>query len=199
MSYQTIYNLIKATLTGRPAGTKVQAENHEEVELALLDYIEEVKAISTDTAVRQGHAQATAMTNCTVSWDLAFADTNYSWIVQGFDAKGNPAEIMLISMTNSSVTIKTLVNATIYAIARPHPSQQQVVSTVREAHAQATAMINCTMDWNEAFSNTSYSYFLSGFDARGNPVEIYYVSRTAASITVKTLVDASVMAIANPI
>lgn len=120
MTFQQVYELIKAALTDRPEGTKVQVQDHEAAELALLQYIEDFKSSASGNVVREAHAAATAGVNCNLTWSEAFADVNYSYIVNGFDARGNPVEIMLVSKSSTKIVVKTLVNATLTAIARPY-------------------------------------------------------------------------------
>lgn len=120
MTFQQVYDLIQAALSLRPEGTKVQVQDHETAELAILQYIEDFKTSASGSVVREAHAAATAGLNCNLSWSEAFADVNYSYIVNGFDGRGNPVEIMLISKSSTKIVVKTLVNATLTAIARPY-------------------------------------------------------------------------------
>ncbi len=120
MTYLQVYNLIRAALTLRPAGTKVQVEDHEVAEIAILDYVEQVKADATGSVVREAHAAATADVSCNLTWNEPFADSDYSYLVNGFDSLGNPVEIMLVSRSTTKIVVKTLVDATLYAIARPY-------------------------------------------------------------------------------
>ena len=120
MTFQQVYDLIKAALTLRPEGTKVQVQDHEAAELAILQYIEDFKSSASGNVVREAHASATAGVNCNLTWSEAFTDVNYSYIVNGFDGRGNPVEIMLISKSSTKIVVKTLVNATLTAIARPY-------------------------------------------------------------------------------
>ena len=117
MNYSTVYNLIKTALTGRTTGTKVQVEAHEGAELALLTYIEQVKSY---LIISEAHGSATAAANLTLTWSVPFSDQNYSFTVQAFDGLGNPVECYLISKSPSSIVIKTLVNASVMAFARPY-------------------------------------------------------------------------------
>jgi hypothetical protein len=120
MTYSDVLNLIKTALSLRPAGTKVQVEDHESAEIAILDYVEQVKTESTGSIVREAHSAATAEVNCNLTWNEAFADSDYSYVVNGFDSLGNPVEIMLVSRSSTKIVVKTLVDATLYAIARPY-------------------------------------------------------------------------------
>lgn len=119
MTFQQVYDTIKAALTLRPSGTKVQVQDHEAAELAILQYVEDFKSAASGNVVREAHGSATAGVNCNLTWSEAFSDANYSYIVNGFDPRGNPVEIMLISKSSTKIVVKTLVNATLTAIARP--------------------------------------------------------------------------------
>jgi hypothetical protein len=120
MTYLQVYTLIKNALSLRLSGTKVQVEDHEAAEIAILDYVEQLKADTTGSVVREAHAAATADVNCNLTWNDPFADSDYSYAVNGFDSLGNPVEIMLVSRSSTKIVVKTLVDATLYAIARPY-------------------------------------------------------------------------------
>ncbi len=120
MTYQQVLDTIKAALTLRPQGTKVQVEDHQVAEIAILDYVEQVKELSLGTFAREAHSSATAGANCDLTWDVPFADTNYSYIINGFDTLGNPVEIMLVSRSAEKIVVKTLVGASLTALARPY-------------------------------------------------------------------------------
>ena len=120
ITYNEVYNMIRSALSLRPAGTKVQVEDHETATLMLLDYLEQLKSSSTGSNVREAHASSTANVNCNLIWNTAFPNTNYSYTVSGFDGRGNPVEIMLVSRSSSKLVVKTLINATLTAIAMPH-------------------------------------------------------------------------------
>jgi hypothetical protein len=113
MTYNTVLEAIQNALSLRPSGTKVQVADHEDAEIAILDYIEQQRP-------RKAHASATSDVNCELTWDAAFTDTNYSFVVNGFDALGNPCQITLISKTATKITIQTFVDATIHAIANSY-------------------------------------------------------------------------------
>ena len=117
MSYTTVYNLIKLALTGRTTA-KVKVTAHETAELALLDYIEQVK--NQSSGMRQAQGSSTANVNLVLTWNTAFDDTNYSYFINGYDSRGNPALIYYVSRTVSTITVKTLVSATIMAFASPN-------------------------------------------------------------------------------
>ena len=118
MSYLSVYNLIKVALSGRPSGQRVLVPAHESAEIAILDYIEEVKAlIGSTTGATGAHGNTTAKTNFDLIWTTPFADTNYDYSVNGFDSSGNPVEIVLISKLSTKLTIKTLIAATVTALA----------------------------------------------------------------------------------
>ncbi len=71
-------------------------------------------------------------------------------------------------------------------------------SAVREAHASATAGVNCNLTWDTAFADGNYTYVFNGFDSHGNPVEIYLVSKSTTKIVIKTLVNCTINALAFP-
>ena len=118
MTYLQVYNLIKSALTGRTSGTKVEVENHEAAELAILDYVEQIK--SQSSGMRQASGSSAANVNLVLTWNTAFDNTNYSYFLNGFDSRGNPAQIYYVSRTVSTITVKTLVSATIMAFASPN-------------------------------------------------------------------------------
>ena len=66
----------------------------------------------------------------------------------------------------------------------------------REAHAVAAKGVNCALAWDTAFEDTGYSCVVNGFDGRGNPVEVYFISRSNVGIVVKTLENANITALA---
>jgi len=115
MTYSQVLATIKAALTLRPAGQKVSVSAHEGAEIAILDYIE-----SKSSSTRTAHATSIAKTNCDLVWNSAFTNTNYDYAVNGFDASGNPVEIVLISKTTSKITVKTLIAAQLSALANPY-------------------------------------------------------------------------------
>jgi hypothetical protein len=123
-SYQEVLNLIRSALSQRPSGSRVQVEDHEQAEIALLDYIELVKSQSGGSSIREAHAQAVADVQCYLTWSEPFPDVNYCFVVNGFDNRGNPVEIMLISRSSTRLAVKTLVNASLTAIARPYATNQ---------------------------------------------------------------------------
>lgn len=120
MTYQDVFNAIKSALTGRQTGTKVQVQDHEDAEMALLNYIEQLKQELSGTIVREAHSGATGGVNCNLIWNTAFTDSDYSFQVNGFDSLGNPVEIYLISKSSTKIVVRTLINATIYAVAKPY-------------------------------------------------------------------------------
>ncbi len=120
MTYQQVLDTIKAALALRPQGTKVQVADHQAAEIAILDYIEQVKTLSAGALVREAHSSAAAGANCDLTWDVPFANTDYSYIINGHDSLGNPVEIMLVSRSAEKVVVKTLVGASLAALARAH-------------------------------------------------------------------------------
>ena len=120
MTYQQVYNLIKAALTGRPVGTFVDEYDHEAAELALLTYIEQLKSQTTGSIMREAHATSTAGVPCNLVWSTVFPDTNYTFTVNGYDARGNTVLVSLVSKSTTKLVMKTLVNATLTALAMPN-------------------------------------------------------------------------------
>ncbi len=122
ITYQHVFDKIKDALSLRPAGTRVQVGDHEAAELLLLDYIEQFKNSDSFSAgnTREAHGEAVADDPLTLTWNIEFADTDYSYTINGFDIYGNPVEIYLISKSPTEIVIKTLVNATMTAIAMPY-------------------------------------------------------------------------------
>lgn len=70
--------------------------------------------------VRTAHAAATADVDCELTWDRAFIDINYSYVVNAFEANGTPAELTLVSRSSTRIVVRTLVNANITALAKPY-------------------------------------------------------------------------------
>ena len=119
MTYQQVFDIIKAALTLRTT-TKVQVEDHESSEIAILDYVEQLKNQISGSILREAHASAAAGVTCNLVWNTDFTDTNYSYTINGFDTNGQPVEISLISKSSTKLVIKTLTNATITALAIPY-------------------------------------------------------------------------------
>ena len=117
ITFSNVYDAIKAALTGRMAGTKVQVTAHENFELMLLNYVEQLYALPV---TRESHASASAGTACDLLWNRPFDDANYTYVVNGFDGNGNPVEIYIISKTATKIVVKTLVNANMTALAFVH-------------------------------------------------------------------------------
>ena len=115
MSYATVLATIKAALTMRPAGQKVLVSAHEGAEIAILDYIE-----SKSPTTRTARGTTTANVNFDVTWNIAFSNTNYDFSINGFDSSGNPVEIVLVSKSSTKLVVKTLIAATITAMANPY-------------------------------------------------------------------------------
>jgi len=113
MTYQQVLTLIQTALTGRAAGTKVQVAAHETAEKAILDFADQSRS-------RNAHGSCVANTDCVLTWNSAFSNTNYSFCVDGYDNEGNPCQITLISKTSSGITVQTFTNATLYAIANAY-------------------------------------------------------------------------------
>jgi hypothetical protein len=126
ITYAEVLAKIVATLTGRLPGTEIDPEDHEDTEIIILDYIEQLKNQSTGSTLREAHASANAGVNCNLTWNLAFPDSFYSPVINGFDSLGNPVEIYFISKSTTKLVVKTLVNATLTAIAFPYPNPNQL-------------------------------------------------------------------------
>ena len=120
ITYSEVYNMIRSALSLRPAGTKVQVEDHEASSLMLLDYIEQLANETKGVNIREAHGTSVANQNFNLTWNIAFPDTDYSYSINGFDGRGNPVEIMLVSRSSAKLVVKTLINATLTAIAIPH-------------------------------------------------------------------------------
>jgi hypothetical protein len=76
-------------------------------------------AIDT-TIVREAHASALEGVDCDLIWDRSFLDSSYSYVVNGFDAQGNPVELFLVSRSATKIVIRTMINANLFALARPY-------------------------------------------------------------------------------
>jgi hypothetical protein len=117
ITFSNVFDAIKAALTGRTAGTKVQVVAHENFELMLLNYVKQLYEMPT---MREAHCSASSGVACDLIWNQAFDDTNYTYVANGFDGKGNPVEIYIISKTAAKIVVKTLVNANMTALAFVH-------------------------------------------------------------------------------
>ena len=123
MTYAQVLSTIRAALSQRPAGTKVQVSAHEAAEIALLNYIED-KPTGTgggETVIsRNAHAISVAEMNCDLVWNNPFLNTSYSFVYHGFDNSGNPVEITFLSKSNTKIIVSTMIAANIFAIANPY-------------------------------------------------------------------------------
>ena len=119
ITYQQVYNSIKAALTGRTPGTQVQVPDHEAAEILILDYIEQVNA---GTFIREAHDQAAADQNTDLIWSSPYPDTNYTSTIEAWDALGNPAPVYLRGKQTTKIIVMTIIDSTIYAISRPFNS-----------------------------------------------------------------------------
>lgn len=72
----------------------------------------------TDNVIREAHAIATADVDCDLIWDTPFMSADYSYVVNGFEPSGNPAELFLVSKSSTKIVIRTMVNANLYALAK---------------------------------------------------------------------------------
>ena len=124
ITYAEVLAKIVSTLTGRPPGTEIQPQDHEETEILILDYIEQLRLSSSGTSIREAHASATAGVNCNLTWNQAFTDSFYTPVINGFDGLGNPVEISLISKSTTKLVVRTLVDASLSALALPFDNSQ---------------------------------------------------------------------------
>lgn len=120
LTYQDVYDSIKLALTERASGTKVQDTLHEAAEINILDYIEQLVTIVSGSNIRFASASAQAAVNCDLVWDTAFDNDVYGFVPWGYQSNGNPVAISFVSQEASKVVVKTLVDATIYAFAKPN-------------------------------------------------------------------------------
>ena len=116
-TYQTVYNKIKAALTSRTVGTLVPAALLEEAVIAVLDFNVSNNTEQVNTSPHGAHSNAIAGFPCDLVWNNAFVDTAYDFSPYGYDANGNPVEIIFIAKYADRITVKTLVNATLTATA----------------------------------------------------------------------------------
>jgi hypothetical protein len=124
ITYAEVLAKIISTLTGRPVGAEIQPQDHEDTEIMILDYIEQLKVSSSGSSLREAHASATAGANCNLIWNSAFSDSFYTPVINGFDASGNPVEISLISKSTTKLVVRTLVDASLSALALPFDNSQ---------------------------------------------------------------------------
>ena len=119
VTYEDVLNLIYSALTQRPAGTQVQVADHENAEIALLEYIEQVKNQSAQ-AMREAHGRTRGSDPCFLAWSQPFKDKYFSWVVNGYDTKGQPVVVYLIEANNEGLLVTTSNDATLYALAMPY-------------------------------------------------------------------------------
>lgn len=119
-NYGQVYGWIKEALSLRPYRTLVQVAKHEKAEIALLNYIEAVRTIHIENVTRNAHVNATAGVACDLVWDTIFRNTSYDFSVAGFTAEGYPMEVTLISKTREKITVRTLVDGTLTALAKAY-------------------------------------------------------------------------------
>ncbi|MEI6683418.1 MAG: hypothetical protein WCO44_12350 [Bacteroidota bacterium] len=97
--------------TGSLVGDILQWDGH---------YWVPVQPDSISPDIRSSHASATANVNCDLIWDMAFAGTDYTFVINGINLKGKPVEITIVSKLNTKLVIKTIEGASITAIAKPY-------------------------------------------------------------------------------
>jgi hypothetical protein len=119
---QEVIDTIKLALTERAQGTLVQDNLLEDALIAILTYTEALKTSIAASTIRNANNAAVAGVNCDLTWNTTFTDTEYDYSVTGFDGAGNPVEIILVSKADSKLVVKTLINATLTALAVPRPS-----------------------------------------------------------------------------
>ena len=120
ITYSEVLSAIQDALTCRPFGQKVLVAEHQTAEVKLLDYIEQLKTSIASQTFREIHAFVEANFEVELNWNVAFPNLYYTFTINGFDASGNPVEIMLMNKSTDAISVKTLVDATINAIAVPY-------------------------------------------------------------------------------
>ncbi len=116
-TYQEVFNIIKAALSGRQSGTQVYVARHEAALIAVLDYVESLKTTNSDYSTRGAHGDALAGVPCELIWNRTFKNTAYDFSVNGFTDEGYPVEITLLTKIGSKIIVSTLVDATLTATA----------------------------------------------------------------------------------
>jgi hypothetical protein len=120
ITYQDVFDVIKAALSQRPPGQRVLVNAHESAEILLLDYIEQFVYAVTAPPPRESHAYTAANEPTVLSWERPFENNDYSFVINGFGQEGTPVEIILLSKTPNDITISTFQAADVMAIAVPY-------------------------------------------------------------------------------
>ncbi len=118
-TYQQVKNKIVSALVGRPAGTRVQVNDHQAAEIAILDYIQQYVSRIGSSIIRNGHATTTPKAHTDLFWNVEFEDTNYDFTVSAFDSRGMPVDVYLVEVLADKIVIYTLTNALVTAIGVP--------------------------------------------------------------------------------
>ncbi|MCX6305538.1 MAG: hypothetical protein NT040_11270 [Bacteroidetes bacterium] len=120
ITYQQVLASIVEALSGRPAGQKVLVVNHEAAEKKLLDYIQQFVGAIAVAPPREIHDNLPENQEVQIFWNPPFPDSSYAFTINAFSEEGTPAELFLIEKNAEFLTVKSLVNATVNAIAIPY-------------------------------------------------------------------------------
>jgi hypothetical protein len=120
MTYDDVLAIIQTALTLRPENQKVLVARHQAAEIAILDYIHDFVITQQPFYVRTAHEPSRANVPLDLGWTVAFNDLYYSFTINGFDSLGNPVEIYFLDKQTDRIVVKTLIDATINAIAVPY-------------------------------------------------------------------------------
>ena len=106
-SYEVIQQEIVSALTGRPAGTQIQPENHQQFALDLLDYIHSVEIIGASSL--QGNANTNTVPiqpeNARVSY-ISSVPPGQTYVYTNFlDENGQPISVTSTANTVSLITL----------------------------------------------------------------------------------------------
>lgn len=106
-SYEVIQQEIISSLVGRPAGTRIQPENHQQFALDLLDYIRSVEIIGASTL--QGNANPDTVPvqpqNAKVSY-MSSVPPGQTYVYTNFlDENGDPISVTSTANTVSLITL----------------------------------------------------------------------------------------------
>ena len=120
ITYEEVLQRIVDALTGRPSGQKVLVGDHEAAEKKLLDYIQQFVDAVSSPPPREAHAFVTAMEETELRWNIPSENKEYSFVVNGFDNKGGPVEIILVEQSETRIVVKTYVESNVMALSFPH-------------------------------------------------------------------------------